>query len=341
MQKLSNTSLKLPETDNAPVDSWHYVEFRDGKHDQNYVEWKYFNFNQKGLAGYIVYYILDPEHRTKIGGGRLLARMFRQDELLGSMRKIPISRIQFDALSAGIDMDGSKIVESDPHNYRITGVVGNLSWDLQYKQKALSIEAFANINPGLLRWEKANWFIKMPRAQVEGIIKINSKTVPINTIGYTDANWGEIMPLFSRFEWGQYSDEQLSFIFGAVYKLWKVQNTYFYLILGNQIFQLNKPRFAIKHKKWMEGGNSTLKVPSESEFIMRDEQFLIKFSSKLIHSDLMALKISALLPKPMISKQIVQYKGIIEKNGRPLYKFEGMGFKEWSTKSWKGSPIDF
>ena len=35
-------------------DRWHYLDFRDGKHDGFYTEWKYFNFIQGDMAGYIM-----------------------------------------------------------------------------------------------------------------------------------------------------------------------------------------------------------------------------------------------------------------------------------------------
>src|SRR5882724_2435871 len=61
------------------IDRWHYLDFRSESHDENYIEWIYFNFVQEDLAGYFLYYLLDPEKRTKLGGGRLLARIFKKD----------------------------------------------------------------------------------------------------------------------------------------------------------------------------------------------------------------------------------------------------------------------
>ena len=66
------------QKNNEPHDDrWHYLDSRNEKHTENYVEWKYFNFIQKDIAGYIVYYILDPEKKTEFGGGRLLVRILK------------------------------------------------------------------------------------------------------------------------------------------------------------------------------------------------------------------------------------------------------------------------
>ena len=42
-------------------DRWHYLDFRDGKHDGQYMEWKYLNFTEGDMAGYIIYYALSHE----------------------------------------------------------------------------------------------------------------------------------------------------------------------------------------------------------------------------------------------------------------------------------------
>ena len=320
---------------------WQYLDFHDGKHDANYIEWKYFNFKQKDIAGYIVYFILDPEQKTKVGGARVLARVFHRQKFSGSIREIPIDNVQIDALSATIDMGGAKILEKDQHNYEISGKVDNLSWDLHYKQQVPSIDAFQDVNCGIMRWEKVDWLIKMPRANVKGIIKTDDGIIEVDAVGYSDTNWGEFLPFLSKYEWGQYNDEKISFIFGVLYKLLKIQSTYFYLIIDNEVVRLENPKFSIKHKRWSKDNHDGIKVPSESEFVAHDKQFSIRFTSRLINSDFLGLKISALLPRSVVSEQIVEYKGVIEKNGKVIYEFDGLGFQEWSTKTWKETAIVF
>ena len=104
---------------------------------------------------------------------------------------------------------------------------------------------------------------------------------------------------------------------------------------------LENPKFSIKHKRWSKDNRDGLKVPSESEFVARDKQFSIRFTSRLINSDFLGLKISPLLPRSVVSEQIVEYKGVIEKNSKVIYEFDGLGFQEWSTKTWKETAIVF
>jgi len=182
---------------------------------------------------------------------------------------------------------------------------------------------------------------KSAEANVKGVIKTDDATIEIDAMGYSDTNWGEFLPFFSKYEWGQYNDEKISFIFGVLYKLLKIQSTYFYLIIDRKIVWLENPKFSIKHKIWGASGHNRIKIPLESEFVACDKQFSIRFTSRLINNDLLGLKISALLPKSVISEQIVEYKGVIEKNGKAVYEFDGLGFQEWSIKTYKETPIVF
>jgi hypothetical protein len=218
----------------------------------------------------------------------------------------------------------------------------NISWDLDYKQLAPSIDGFKNENPGIMRWEKVDWLVKMPRAEVKGTIKTADEQIQIDAIGYSDSNWGKFLPFFSKYEWGQFSDEKISFVFGTMYKFLRAEKSFFYFIVDNKIVWLEKPELTVNHKKWIPSDDHKgIKVPFESEFIMQDKQYIIRFTSKLINHDLLGLKISNLLPKSVVSEQIVEYAGTIEKNGNIIHRFDGFGFKEWSTKTWKSLPIVF
>lgn len=323
------------DPESTPMDSWHYMEFRDKKHDFNYVEWKYFNFVQKDLVGYFVYYILDPEEKTHLGGGRLLARVFKKNKLRGTLAKVPVDEIQFDCVGAGVDMAGAKIAEKNFHNYHINGDLDDISWDLSYEQKSPTVESFMNKNVGLLPWEKASWLIKMPRAKVTGTIKLEGQPIKINATGYSDTNWGEIIPFFSRYDWGQFHDDKISFVFGVLRKMTGVKSNYFYLLWNKEVVPFENTKFKVKHKKWSRDKSTGLKVPIKSEFSISKNNFSVKFRTELLYNDLLAIKVSPILPKAFVSEQIASYEGTIEKSGKIIHKFKGIGFQEWADKTWR------
>lgn len=322
-------------------DRWHYLDSRDEKHTENYVEWKYFNFIQKDLAGYIVYYILDPEKKTKFGGGRLLVRILKDGIVFGLIKKIEMDNIELDAVSASLRMDNAKIVEKDSYHYELDCKSEDISWNLNYKQNTPSIESFQNIHTGLLRWEKGNWLIKMPRAKVKGDIRIGQETFHIDGLGYSDTNWGEMVPFFSKYEWGQYNEESFSLVFGILYGLKKIKSTYFYFILDKQIVSLENAQCEVKHVEWVDDKTLGIKIPSKNSFLVKNEVYEVQFFTKLIYHDSPGLKIHPLLPKVIVSEQIVEYEGTVAKNGEILHEFKGRGFQEWSGKTWKKVPLVF
>ena len=334
-------STKQASQGGPHLDCWHYLDYRDGKHDKYFAEWKYFNFTQPGLAGYIVYYILSPEKQTSISGGRLLIRAFKNNASFGSIKRIPVDRIQCDNVSADIIMDGAEIVEKNPYLYEIRGNIDDISWTLDYQQKTPTIEGFQNLNAGFLRWERANWLVEMPGAKVSGEIRKGKEVFRINGLGYTDTNWGEMIPLSSRWEWGQCNDEKLSFTFGMLYGIRKIKKAYFFFSAGNRTMALEDTQCHVEHTEWVKDKNTGLRMPSRSSFTFRDKDYVVRFSSRLIQNDILGLKFSSLLPKVVVSEQLVQYRGAIEKNGVPIHKFEETGFREWTTRTWKNVPLLF
>lgn len=322
-------------------DRWHYLESRDEKHTENYIEWKYFNFVQKDLAGYVMYYILDPEKKTKWGGGRLLVRILKDGVAYGLIKRIDVENIEFDTISAGVRMGGAKIVEHDSYHYELDCNLEDISWNLNYKQKAPTIESFQNIHTGLMLWEKINWLIKMPRAEVKGDIRIGKETFQIDALGYSDTNWGEMMPFFSKYEWGQYNEKSFSLVFGILYGLEKIKSTYFYLVIGEHLINLENVQFKIEHLEWESDETIGKEIPSQNSFFVKNEEYEINFSTKLIYHDSPGLKVHPLLPKVVVSEQIVEYEGSVKKSGVIIYEFKGRGFQEWSGKTWKEVPLSF
>ena len=330
------------QKNNEPHDDcWHYLDSRNEKHTENYIEWKYFNFIQKDIAGYIVYYILDPEKKTEFGGGRLLVRILKNGVSYGLVKKIEMDEIELDAFSASLRMDNAKILERDSFHYELDCQSKDISWNLNYKQKVPSIESFRNIHTGLMRWEKVNWLIKMPQAEVKGNIRIGKETFHIDGLGYSDTNWGEMLPFFSKYEWGQYNEESFSLVFGILYGLAKIKSTYFYIIIGKHLVKLENAQCEVEHVEWEEDETIGIKIPIKNSFFVKNEEYEIKFFTKLIYCDSPGLKVHPLLPKVVVSEQIVEYEGIVSKSGVILHEFKGKGFQEWSGKTWKEVPLSF
>lgn len=323
------------------LDRWHYLDYRDQQHGKHYFEWKYFNFIQDDLAGYVVYYVADPESKTKFGGGRLLVRVFKKDEVVGSIRKISTDHVQFDPASANASMDSAVILEKAPCHYELAGSFEDVSWKLDYHQQAPTIASFSDVNPGLLRWEKTGWLIKMPKAKVVGEIRVGNEQFKINGTGYSDTNWGMTMPLFSRYEWGQFNDEHTSFVFGILYGIKKVTGAYCYLTVDGNRIVIENSISRSEHTSWTRDRHTNLQIPAESVTVISDKEYMIRFSTKLLFNDTVGMKISSFLPKSAVSEQIVEYHGVVEKNGKKIHEFRGRGFREWSTRTWKNIPLLF
>lgn len=251
-----------------------------------------------------------------------------------------MDRVQVAPTSAGISLDGATITEVSPHHYELRGVSGDLSWDLAFTQKEPTINSFVNLNPGLLSWETVNWVVKMPKAEVTGHLTMAGEELPVQALGYSDTNWGELMPFSSRYEWGQLSGEEHSLVFGLIYGLRVIKHAYCYLTLLGERIALEEAACTSTHTAWKRT-TSGLQVPSETHLTFRGGDYTVRLTTRLLAHDTLGLKISRFLPKPVVSEQIVEYTVAVEKGGALVTTFSGKGFKEWSTTTWRSVPIEF
>lgn len=324
------------------ADRWHYLDYRDGKHDKEYAEWKYFNFIQKDTAGYLVYYILDPERKSFLGGGRVMARIMHGGKFYGGIEKVPVGKIEFDTHGAGARMGGAAIREKTPYHYSLAGGVAGVSWGLEYIQHAPTIQSFQQESIGVFPWEKFNWLVKMPRAGVTGNINIEGVNIPIAATGYSDTNWGEELPVFSRYEWGQFNDEKISLVFGAVYKWGALWRAYVYAIFDGKIIVFDSNTFRFRRRASGADRKIGLKVPQKTECEAASGLYKLRWSFAPVQNDLLTLRLASFLPKPCVVEQISLYDGVLEHEGAALHRFNGPGFSEYSSRAWFTKPaIEF
>jgi hypothetical protein len=324
-------------------DRWHYLDFRNGKHDGYYVEWKYLNFIQGDMAGYIIYYVLDPELRTPLGSGRLIARVLYGGNFYGGVEKVPMDRMEFDTQTASVRMGGARLNEKTTHNYKISGGVAGVSWDLEYNQNMPSIDGFSDTNFGILPWEKVSWMVKMPRARVTGTISINGIPIELNTFGYSDTNWGEFVPYFSRYEWAQFNDEKISVVFGVIYRFGRVYRTYAYVEINKELINFDGATFKVIERVWGNEETTGIKTPARTRFEIKSARsagsYMLDVAYSPVRTDVIGLKISSWLPKPSVAEQISKISGSLKRNGSIVHSFSGLGFSEYSPKTWKNVAV--
>ena len=176
---------------------------------------------------------------------------------------------------------------------------------------------------------------------MKGDIQIGKDVFHIDGLGYSDTNWGEIMPFFSRYEWGQYNEGSFSLVFGVMYGLRKIKSTHFYLILGEHLIKLENAHCEVEHLEWKMDETIGIKIPSKNSFLFKNKEYEIQFFTKLFLHDSPAMKVHPFLPKVVVSEQIVEYEGMVSKNALIFHEFKRKRFQEWSGKTWKNAPLTF
>jgi hypothetical protein len=321
---------------------WHNTEYPDNILKAGYVEWKYFNFISQNYSGIFVYLMMDPLNITGLGGGRVIARIFTKDEAFGKSDKFLTSEILSSEKSAQITIGNNDIfVIGD--KYQIKGGNEFVEWDLQYSPTLSPLEGFTNIALDPFNLEKASWFVKMPKAEVNGLIKINGKKTDINAVGYSDANWGNLSVLTSQFNWGQYNDEKISIVFGETYNI-EIAKIKFgerwsgmHVVYDNKQILFSENQLTIKDLEWNYVSKSKTKIPFITKVEAENNDYKISFLMKTIMCDPIRFKMPfSFLIKTIVVEQIAKFNGNLFKkeNGKniPICPINGTGFKEYTSR---------
>ena len=223
-----------------------------------------------------------------------------------------MDKIQFDTHTASVKMGNAELNEKTPHNYSITGSVADVSWNLEYLQSTPTIDAYSDRNFGILSWEKVSWMVKMPRARVTGTISINGAPIQLNALGYSDTNWGEALPFSTRWEWAQFNDENISVVFGAMYRWGRLYKTYAYAEINHDVVDFDGKTFKILEREWGTEAITGIKMPTKTRFEMKKGPYTLDCAYAPVRMDTISMKISPLLPRPCVAEQISRFTGTLK-----------------------------
>lgn len=330
---------------------WHINDYPDNILKAGYFEWKYFNFVSPECSGIIAYLVFDPLNFTGLGGGRVIAGIFRNGKISGGSGKFKPEQTELSSRSASAEINGSagggEILKT-PGGYDLRGKIGGVEWNLNFKAKAAPIFAFNNAGLDPLNLEKASWLIEAPFAEVSGKIALGKTKIPVFASGYCDSNWGNFLPLASRFNWGQFNGEKISVVFGETENL-ELGNKKIgrrgemFVIFNGEKIRFSGEEFTIKNSGWSaSGGEKTgrltekffggRQIPSLTFIEAQNAKYKLRLAVKAKMTDFIYFD-TPLFLKPTVAEQLSFFEGeLTKKTGRKevlLAKISGEGFKEY------------
>jgi hypothetical protein len=322
--------------------SWHIDEYRRNiLRSAGHIEWKYFNFSAEKFSGVFVYFVADPLNISGIGGARVIGRIYANGKAYGGVSYFDADEISASKKSAEIRIGGENSIKVAGGAYRIRGKSGRVSWDLRYLPLTAPVSGFSGADLDFLGLEKMSWRIQMPRARVSGSVNIGKKLFRVRSLGYTDANWGDIMPLTSKFNWAQCIDGDLSVVAAEVEnfeigrrKIGRLAKVF--LNLGKQKIVFPQDGIYINYDKWETIPNTRINAPT-ARFVSADNgSHLLFLEIKASYSDPMQLKMPLSFPvRPTTVEQPSVFSGgLFSKKGAKLLRsINGRGFMEYTLRN--------
>lgn len=316
---------------------WHINDYPDNILKAGYFEWKYFNFVSPECSGIIAYLVFDPLNFTGFGGGRVIARFFKNGKIFGGSEKSKPEQTELSSRSASAKINGNEILKT-AGGYDLRGKIGGVEWNLNFKTKTKPIFAFQDAGLDPLNLEKASWLIEAPFAEVSGKIALGKTKIPVSASGYCDSNWGNFLPLASRFNWGQFNGEKISVVFGETENLElgskKIgRRGEMFVIFNGEKIRFSGEEFTIKNSGWSaSGGEKTgrlaekffgsRQIPSLSFIEAQNAKYKLRLAVKAKMTDFLYFD-TPLFLKPTVVEQLSFFEGELMSAKGPLRRSEG------------------
>lgn len=123
-------------------DAYHYLDFRDGRHDASYIEWWYFNLFSKDVQVVVSYLIINPDDILGRGLAGVVAVAYTEDGTVSEVNYFDpddfhVSHNEVDVRIPDVESPPNFIYVNDDNSYRIVGNIDNgpghhISWNLTY-----------------------------------------------------------------------------------------------------------------------------------------------------------------------------------------------------------------
>ncbi len=192
------------------------VHVVDGR---TYLEWWYFDAILE--TGHVVIGFLQASELLSRKPGVELHVYLPSGEKLSEIKRYGVSdvRISGDICDVRVGENSASAVypQSGPPVYTVHIAEGNLEAKLTFTVQV------PGWRPGLGKTTYGNkgyfaWIVPIPRARVEGTIRINDKVISARGIGYHDHNWGtaDMKRILTHWYWGRIYADDFTLIYAYV-----------------------------------------------------------------------------------------------------------------------------
>lgn len=254
---------------------------------KHYFEWWYFDARLEG--GYTAVGFLRAAHertgKTSVeiaiyppGGGRLQRHAdYKRSDMTASRE---IADIQIGHNYLKVDYSNKDLA-----SYEVFIDEGNLGLHLKYVAK---VYGWMPGDGSTLFGDKGSfcWCVPIPRASVEGTIRIGDKKIPVKGIGYHDHNWGNVnmAKYLSYWHWGRLYSENFTLCYAHIQCNKKMYNHPIKVlmlaknekvILSTGEYELTQENFQYDNKAANEyPKNLKFKVPNQLETSLEVQEII-------------------------------------------------------------------
>lgn len=318
-------------------DAYHYAEWADGRDDLTYTEWWYLNVVdvRTGVEAIFSYFVSNPANLLGLGQARMVAVAYTDRGIVGAIDGFAPAAFSASARQADVTIDANTIRVNDVGTYRIRGVSldGRLAWDLTFAPEAAPWFAADRLPVGRAAWETMSWLVFMPRARVEGQIRVDDQLFEVDAPGYHDHNWGEWIPTNGLWNWARSSDGRVALEVGDFIGK-PVGRVAIDVDGGRTVF--TPDQYRLRHTRWAWDRANGVFYPVESVLVAENEAVRVHVTLRAAVTEPLRGDLPFPLADVLIYEQTARYTGRVWKRTsggtwKKIASIAGRGFKEYTA----------
>ena len=253
--------------------SWHF------KKRGMTIEWRYFNFKCKKIAGFFTYMVF--RYAGKIGKAYLVSRIYMGKKVYGGVKKFRLADLGAKD-NCFVFSDHSNIKFLARKKIAVSGNSNDISWNLEYTDSSKHKSPLLMYRFGVMKSEDVSWKLFMPCADVKGEISVKGKRHKIDCHGYMDGNWGRWLVFDLSWRWLQLnpdkgSKKHLSVIAGDI----DGSDTGEIIVIYKGkwiVFKKASKQYSFEYKKWDKRFKP--KIPKLIEIRCENSKYVLKLKAK-------------------------------------------------------------
>ena len=191
-------------------DGAHFKYYENDSHVGNWYEWWYFNVKGSNKALLLYFFTFGDLNNKILSSVGVFAAFFDEDKSIESITSYPLINYSLDYEKCNVTIAGNFAREYE-NGYMLYYSSPHLEIHAEIRGHAMP---FGGEPTRLKNWQWMAWYVAVPYGNASVTVITKEKQYKFYGVAYHDHNWGMAKAMQLKWDWGEFSCNNSSIIYG-------------------------------------------------------------------------------------------------------------------------------